>query len=273
MRVVVTGAAGRLGIKVCIELTSAGHEVTGIDRVACRLPGIRTRRLDLLDAGRTIAALAEAEAVVHLANHIQPKSVRGDPHFAENVAMNFNVLEAARLGQTRRLIFASSVQVMTGERRPLDPVVRGSLPWLPLDENHPAAPTNSYALSKALAEEMLRHLVRNTELAAVVLRLPMLLPQVPGQLAQPLQPHRIDEAFTWLTFADAARLVGAVLAAPLTGFRIYFPAAPQPWLPENVERLRQRYFPGVPVKNGTPLLSFVDCRAITRDTGWSPQDL
>ncbi len=273
MKIVVTGAGGRLGRHVVRELAGAGHEVTGIDKVASGESPVRMLTLDLLDAPRIMSALVGAEAVVHLGNHIDPTAAVPDPAYNQNVVMNFNVFEAARVAGVRRLVFASSVQAMTGDRRRSDPPAPSRLPWLPLDGDHPAIPTNPYALSKAAGEDMLRYYARKGAVSAVAIRFPKLTVEPPPPEGWQWDEARLDEAFTWLTFADGARLVVAALAAAPAGFRVYFPAAPRPWMTGEVEALRQLYFPEVPVKGGGALRSFVDGSATSRETGWAPRDL
>lgn len=272
MKVVVTGAAGNLGRQVVSELRSAGHEVMGLDR---KFAGFsrRWRRVNLLDGPSVMKALVGAEAVVHLGNHPARSRRTPDPVLAENVAMNFNVFEAARTAGVRLIVYASSVQVMRGERLISDPVTRSTLPWLPLDGNIPAFPSNPYALSKCIGEDMLRYNVRHSEITAVSLRFPFLMAKSPTRTLPPKHCQRLDEAFTWLTYADGARLIRTVLVAPLRGFHIYFPAAPQPMVAGEVESLRQQFFPGVPLKVPAPLTSFVDLSAIQADTGWTPRDV
>jgi nucleoside-diphosphate-sugar epimerase len=162
---------------------------------------------------------------------------------------------------------------MRGERLISDPVTRSTLPWLPLDGNIPAFPSNPYALSKCIGEDMLRYNVRHSEITAVSLRFPFLMAKSPTRTLPPKHCQRLDEAFTWLTYADGARLIRNVLVAPLRGFHIYFPAAPQPMVAGEVESLRQQFFPGVPLKVPAPLTSFVDLSAIQADTGWTPRDV
>lgn len=273
MRIVVTGASGSLGCVVMRALLSAGHLVVPIDRRAGSESSLGTLIADLTRATGWGEAFENCDVVVHLANSMSRKRPTVDPCFAENMAMNFNVGEAARLAGVRTLIFASTVQVMTGERRTSNPMARSALTCLPLDGGHAAVPSNPYALSKTLTEEMLRYYVRNTAMTAVAVRFPYLCHAVPALPEQPMGQWRLDEAFTWLTYADAARLVQAIVARPPIGFRIYFPAAPRPMLAGEVETLRAQYFAGVPTCEGKALNAFVDISAITRDTGWAPMDL
>ncbi|MEY4940824.1 MAG: hypothetical protein RIQ93_2559, partial [Verrucomicrobiota bacterium] len=137
----------------------------------------------------------------------------------------------------------------------------------------PAAPTNPYALSKAAGEDMLRYYVRKGLPSAVAIRFPKLTHEPPPVSGWNWADARWDEAFTWLTFADAARLVSATISTAPAGFRVYFPAASRPWMPGSIAELRQRYFGDTPVRDGNPLQSFVDCSLIQDETGWSPRDL
>jgi nucleoside-diphosphate-sugar epimerase len=72
MRVFVTGASGHIGSAVVPELIKAGHEVTGLARseasaAAVTAMGAGARRGDLADPDGLRAAVAGADAVVHLA--------------------------------------------------------------------------------------------------------------------------------------------------------------------------------------------------------------
>lgn len=273
MKIVVTGAAGRLGRETVNELMLAGHEVRGLDvaSVDAGSPVI-CHPVNLLDAESTATHVQGAEAVVHLGNHTTSYGLPARKVFNENVAMNFNVLEAAREAGARRVVFASSVQVIRGERWAREGKPSG-LSRLPLDGDMPATPTNPYALSKAVGESQLRYAAENFGLITVALRFPALMSDL-SRLAQD-EPHAdalLDEAFTWLSYWDAARCIRLCLESPLTGYRCYFPAHPRPWVRQPVEQLRCRYFPDVPVSVPLPLVSFVDVSRLERELGWTALD-
>lgn len=277
MKVLVTGAAGRLGRPTLQALAAAGHEVRGCDRVTPE-PGfpLPVEPLDLLDPAAVLTAAAGAEAVVHLGNHPTAYGRIATTVYSENSTMNGNVFEAARSVGARVIVFASSVQAFTSERRDADPLPPSALPWLPLDGSEPAAPTNIYAVTKAQGEELLRFTCTQSGIAGVSLRFPMLLGEPPPSAGQPITGRRLDECFSWLTFADGARLIAACLRRPPAPgtCRTYFPAAPRPSLAAAPADLRQRYFATVPVRGSQPCFtSFVDLTPLQRDFGWSPVDL
>ncbi len=65
MRVVVTGAGGRLGRAVMARAQESGIEAVGVDRIASVGQG-PTIVTDLCDLGQVCSVLAGADAVVHL---------------------------------------------------------------------------------------------------------------------------------------------------------------------------------------------------------------
>lgn len=216
---------------------------------------------------REVFAAVRPAAVLHLANHVNARVAEPQVILAENAAMNAHVAEAARLAGAARLVFASSVQVFTGERTTTEPDQPSELAYLPLDGELPPLLSNAYAASKAAGEDLLRHYARSGEMTCVALRLPWLMNE---RRVREIDVKRADEAFTWLTYADAAQLALAALTAPLSGYRCYFAASELPWAAEPVEELRRRFFPGVPVRGALPLRSFVDNSAALRELGWRP---
>ncbi|MBT3343378.1 MAG: NAD(P)-dependent oxidoreductase [Gemmatimonadetes bacterium] len=144
MKILVTGSAGRIGRHVVRDLVAAGHEVIGADVVRGAEPGSRHLQVDLTDAGQVYASLAGVEAVAHMGAWANAGVVPDPRTYGDNVTGTFNVLQAcAELG-VRRVVSASSAQVYG---------FAGHAPeYLPVDEDHPLRPLNSYALSKTAGE-------------------------------------------------------------------------------------------------------------------------
>ena len=274
MKVLVTGAAGRLGSVTVRALLAAGFEVRGTDRVYRADSAVRIEVANLLDPVAPYPLLEGCQAVVHLANHpslIQNDSVRT---FNENVTMNMNLLEAVRQMGLKKVVFASTIQVQSG-RRGEQP---SALPYLPLDSELPPNPGNAYGLSKQATEIMLQFYARQHGIHSVALRFPYLIDR--EMLAHVRDPshrrHRMgyvnrDEAFTCLMVDDAASLILAILKTPLEGFRVYFPAVDGLRGEMTVAQAIHDHFSNVPLRQpAEEMTSLVDISRITRETGWVP---
>ena len=136
MKILVTGAAGFIGMHVSQLLLARGDEVVGLDNLndyydprlkQARLdrlaphPGFRFVRLDVADRP-AMAALFEAERfdrVVHLAAQAGVRYSLVNPHayIDSNVVGFMNVLEGCRHAGVQHLAYASSSSVYGGNTK------------------------------------------------------------------------------------------------------------------------------------------------------------
>ncbi|GLW62378.1 UDP-glucose 4-epimerase [Actinomadura rubrobrunea] len=150
MLVLVTGAAGFIGSHLADRLLADGHEVIGVDDFSSGgnvRPGVEMWRMDVTDpALADRVAARRPEVIFHLAAQVSVRASVADPlHDARiNVLGTANVLEAARAGGARKVVFASSCAVYG---------VPDALPVPPDAELRPASP---YAASKVSGEIYLR---------------------------------------------------------------------------------------------------------------------
>jgi nucleoside-diphosphate-sugar epimerase len=162
-KVVVTGASGKAGRAVVRDLLEHEHEVLAVD-VVPQAESTSFLLADLTDFGQTVESLDGADAVVHLAA-IPASGIRTEETtFRTNILSTYNVFEAARLLGVRRVVWASSETILGL------PFEREQPAYAPIDEDHPAYPDSSYALSKLLSEELGRQLHRWTGTSYIALR-------------------------------------------------------------------------------------------------------
>jgi len=175
MKALVTGGAGFIGSNLVDALVARGDSVTVVDDLSTgrreNLDGALANGATLVEADiRDRAALEELagrerpEVVFHLAAQIDVRKSLADPAFdaAINVGGTANVLEAARVAESRRFVFVSTGGAIYGE---------GEGKQLPLDEDSPVEPFSAYGQSKFAAEGYLGLYERLYGLSTVALRL------------------------------------------------------------------------------------------------------
>jgi UDP-glucuronate 4-epimerase len=163
-RVLVTGAAGFIGMHTVRALGTTGAEVTGVDnfdpyydvalkearvRAIADVPRFRFQRLDLADAAATAELFRSGRftAVVHLAAQpgVRYSLVNPAAYFRNNLDAFGNVLEGCRHGGIGHLVYASSSSVY------------GANHALPFSEDQRADhPVSLYAATKR-ADELIAH--------------------------------------------------------------------------------------------------------------------
>lgn len=141
-KILITGAAGAIGQTVGPHLQQRGHHVRGLDRHS--MPNFADAiQADLTDVDAVEQAVQGMDVVLHLGAY------RNDADFMRvllepNVIGLYNVCEAARKAGAKRLVLASTIQVVNGFGADEEPIHVADGP----------RPTNHYALTKLWAEEM-----------------------------------------------------------------------------------------------------------------------
>mgnify|MGYP003333185235 CR=1 FL=1 len=169
MNVVVTGGAGFIGSHVVDALLERSHQVTVIDNFStgrsANLHHVRDRielvEADISKPGHWQKHVAESDRVFHLAAlaDIVPSIQNPSGYYDSNVNGTYNVADAARRGQPKRLIYAASSSCY------------GIPDHYPTNENAPIRPQYPYALTKRLGEEIALHFGQVYKFPVVSLRL------------------------------------------------------------------------------------------------------
>jgi len=164
LKILVTGAAGFIGMHVTERLLAAGHEVLGIDNLndyydvrlkqarlerLCKHAGFRFQKLDVADEEgmRALFAQARFARVIHLAALAGVRYSLQNPqaYVRSNLAGFVNILEGCRHNEVAHLVYASSSSVYGGNTR---------LPYSEHDSvDHPVS---LYAASKK-SNELMAH--------------------------------------------------------------------------------------------------------------------
>ena len=216
MRILVTGARGKVGSAAVATLIDAGHDVTALDIGApvfeAPEPGAPAyMQADLTDAGQAYAAVRGHDAVIHAA--AIPEPTRNPPHivFSNNLMATFNVIEAAVRFGVPRVVNVSS-ETVPGFFFP----EREFLPdYAPVDEQHPIRPQDPYATAKHFGEQLMDGAVRRSDLTGVSIRPSWV--QWEGNYARNLTPALRDpedtpSASLW-AYIDAYDLADALQLA------------------------------------------------------------
>jgi nucleoside-diphosphate-sugar epimerase len=247
-RVLVTGAAGRLGRVVVAHLAAQGVETVGVDRVEATDTGAdRLLAGDATDPALVRDALDGVDGVIHLAALASPAMGTPEEVFGVNSLGTFAVLDTAGRAGVTRAVFASSQSIygLAFSPEPQDPF------YVPIDADHPLQIADPYALSKQADEATGVMIARRYGMAVAALRYPM-LGSVDGRLAEIAAHWRDDPAqgarplWAYLDDRDAAAVAWLALRAPLSGYHMFQVAAPETIVPQATAELLDRFFPRVP---------------------------
>jgi len=250
-RVLVTGAAGRLGTAVLGVLAARGAAVVGLDR---RDPGTTDTFFTggAADVDLVAAAMVGVDTVIHLAALASPELGTPDEVFVGNAAATFVVLDQAAKAGVRRAVIASSLSI-TGlpfSPRPAQP------DYVPIDEALPLQVADPYALSKQADEATAAMVARRDGMAVLALRFPML--GTAEFLAGAAEKYRVNpgagvhELWSYLDLRDAAHACWLAATVPVCGARALFVAASETLSPYPTEDLLDRYLPDVPRRAPLP---------------------
>lgn len=246
MNIAVTGGVGRLGTVVAQLATARGHRVVAIDRVPPAAPareGITTRVADLSSYQDLESAVAGCDALVHLAAYTSPSAAPEPLVHHNNVMTSYNALRAAETSGIRRVCLASSVNALGGvfSKQP-------RYDYFPVDEGHPCYAEDSYSLSKWIAEQQAAAFARRVPgMSVSCLRLHAL-----REREEMGQPGRAEgnrkQLWGYTPLALAARACLGAVSTGLDGAEVYCVVAGDTCHTEPSMTLRDRYYPGVPLR-------------------------
>ncbi len=278
VRVLVTGAKGKVGAAAATALMAAGHEVVATDLA----PPVHERDLpdepaylqaDLTDAGAVYALVRGVDAVVHTG--AIPDPAHHAPHvvFHNNVMAGFNVVEACVRWGVSRLVNLSSETVpgMIFAERPFLP------PYVPLDEDTPVAPQDPYGFGKHVIEQWCDAAVRRSDISIVSIRPSWVQTRdnyernVGHMVRHPFEPSPAFWSYT--DNDDLAEAIRLAVEVELTGHEVVYVAQPDNATGRPLAELMEAVLPDADVElrpTDRPDASGIDSGKAQRLLGWEP---
>jgi UDP-glucose 4-epimerase len=257
MKVLVTGARGKVGRASVAALMEAGHDVRATDLSPPTFERPEEGeaeyfQADLTDAGDAFAAVRGSKAVVHAA--AIPEPTRNPPHvvFHNNLMATFNTLEAAVRFDVRRFVNVSS-ETVPGFFFP----ERDFLPeYVPVDEEHPARPQDPYATAKHFGEQLMDAAVRRSDIRCISIRPSWV--QHEGNYERNLGAQVRDASvlspnfWSYIDVYDLADALVLAVESDLPGHEVFYIASPDNVGGRPFEKVVREYY-GYEVEIKTPL--------------------
>lgn len=163
-RLLLTGAAGRIG-RAFFLATRTRYQFRLVDRgplpfVEGEDTDAEEMQLDVADLAACQRACAGMDTVLHLAG--DPRSTAGfyESLLENNIQATYNIFQAAKDQGCRRVIFASSIQVMRGYPKDVQ-----------LAPDAPLRPVNMYGVSKCFGEAVAAYFAQAHGLSSIVVRI------------------------------------------------------------------------------------------------------
>ena len=165
MKLLVTGASGRVGRNILLDGLAEHHEITAFDWLPSPQPAANVHYIpgSVLDRKDLSDAMAGAEAVIHLAAipyDIPPLH----QVYGINTQGTYNALELAVEHRISKFVHMSSIMVY-GFGRNATPR------YLPIDEEHSAEACDTYGLSKIASEQICRAFSEKFPITTICFRL------------------------------------------------------------------------------------------------------
>jgi nucleoside-diphosphate-sugar epimerase len=261
MRIFFTGGSGKAGRHAIEHLVGQGHEVTNGDLVAAGLDDVPDLRVDLTDAGQVFDALSayarhrelepgtgvpRYDAVVHFAA-IPAILIRPDNEtYRVNTLSTYNVLDAAVKLGIPKVIFASSettygVCFADGEVKPQ---------YVPVDEEHPTVPEDSYAMSKVVNEVTARSFQARSGIDIYGLRINNVIEpheyaaKFPAFIEDPALRRR--NIFAYIDARDLGHMVECCLRTDGLGYEVFNVSNDDTSVGITSAEVLARFYDGVP---------------------------
>lgn len=286
MRILFTGGTGKAGRHAIPYLLEQGHRVLNVDKIPLDHPGVDNRLADITDAGQMFDVMSsyagfdemepgtgvpKFDAIVHFAAVPRMLLTADSECYRVNTIGTYNVIDAAVKLGIKKVIFASSettygVCFADGERKP---------DYLPLDEEHPVVPEDSYAMSKVVNEVTARSFQKRTGIDIYGLRINNVIEpheyeqNFPAYLADP--KLRLRNFFAYIDARDLGHMVDRCLATDGLGFEIFNVSNDDHSVAASSQELIDTYYEGVEIREVGAQETFYSNAKAKRLLGYEPK--
>ncbi|MCW6510611.1 NAD-dependent epimerase/dehydratase family protein [Lichenifustis flavocetrariae] len=282
MNVLLTGAAGLIGMAVRPILQGRGHQViaTDVTSFGHDVPSLTTVSFDDIAGFERLVEQHRIDAIVHCGAISGPMMAKGEPLklVAVNIDSTAALLDLARRHGMRRFVFCSSISVY------------GDVGAATITEETPLRPTSVYGASKVACEQLIQGFAVEYGLQGVSLRIARVYgpyrranchlktlienTEAGRPVAIPCDP---DFVYHYVYVDDVAEAIAAALEAARLPQRIYNVGSGEPLtMPALLDealhalpRMRASLVPGV--DDVPDVQTRFDVSAIGRDLAWSPR--
>jgi nucleoside-diphosphate-sugar epimerase len=286
MRILFTGGSGKAGRHAVAYLIDQGHRVLNLDLLPLDHPKVDNRTADITDAGQVFDVLAsyagfdelepgtgvpKFDAVVHFAAIPRLLLTSDNECYRVNTIGTYNVIDAAVKYGIKKIIFASSettygVCFADGKRKP---------DYLPLDEDHPTVPEDSYAMSKVVNEATARSFQKRSGADIYGLRINNVIEpheyaeHFPAYLADPALRRR--NFFAYIDARDLGHMIDCCLKTDGLGYEVFNVSNNDHSVGATTHALIDRFYQGVPVADMGEYETFYSNAKAKKLVGYQPK--
>ncbi len=286
MRILFTGGSGKAGKHSINYLVEHGHSLLNLDQVNLEHPKVLTRFADITDAGQVFDVMGsyanydeldkaigipKFDAVVHFAAIPRLLMTSDNECYRVNTLGTYNVIDAAIKMGVQKVIFASSettygICFADGELKPN---------YLPIDEEHPTIPEDSYAMSKVVNEATAKSFQRRSGIDIYGLRINNVIEpheyieNFPKFLKDPDLRRR--NIFSYIDARDLGQMVQKCLNTDGLGFQIFNASNDDHSVGLSSKELIDRYYKNIPIQSDKIPQSFYSNEKAKRLLGFKPE--
>lgn len=285
MRLLFTGGSGKAG-KYCIDyLRDQGHTILNVDLIDLGHNSVQTRLADITDSGQIFDVMSsyanyheldleqgvpKFDAVIHFAAIPRLMMTSDNECYRVNTLGTYNVLDAAIKFGIKKIIFASSettygVCFADGEVKP---------DYLPIDENHPTIPQDSYAMSKVVNEATAKSFQRRSGIDIYGLRINNVIEPHEYKEKFPVYMENPDlrrrNIFSYIDARDLGQMVQKCLDTDGLGYEVFNVSNDDHSVGLSSEKLIETYYQDIEIKTPRVPESFYSNEKAKKLLGFQP---